>query len=158
MTKADLVDTVAKAVQINKRTAGEAVDATFDGIIKAIKKGNRFQVPGFGTFTVRARLTNTSERAGDEVPQLYARPRVASTVAGKQLIAYRRVHLGAHESRLVEFTLPTRTLATLDAQDRWVIEPGTVEITLGTSARGGLAGTFELYDAPRAAARVAVDR
>ena len=55
MTKADLVETVAKAVQINKRTAGEAVDATFDGIIKAIKKGNRFQVPGFGTFTVRAR-------------------------------------------------------------------------------------------------------
>jgi len=55
MTKADLVETVAKAAQINKRTAGEAVDATFDGIIKAIKKGKRFQVPGFGTFTVRAR-------------------------------------------------------------------------------------------------------
>ena len=55
MTKADLVEVVAKAAQINKRTAGEAVDATFDGIIKAIKKGKRFQVPGFGTFTVRAR-------------------------------------------------------------------------------------------------------
>ena len=55
MTKADLVETVAKAAQINKRTAGEAVDATFDGIIKAIKKGKRLQVPGFGTFTVRAR-------------------------------------------------------------------------------------------------------
>ena len=55
MTKADLVEAVAKAAQINKRTAGAAVDATFDGIIKAIKKGKRFQVPGFGTFTVRAR-------------------------------------------------------------------------------------------------------
>jgi DNA-binding protein HU-beta len=55
MTKADLVEAVAKAAQINKRTAGEAVNATFDGIIKAIKKGKRFQVPGFGTFTVRAR-------------------------------------------------------------------------------------------------------
>jgi beta-glucosidase len=105
-----------------------------------------------GTFTVRARLTNTSERAGDEVPQLYARPRVASAVAGKQLIAYRRVHLAAHESRIVEFTLPTRALATLDPGDRWVIEPGTFEITLGTSSRGGLAGTFELEDTARAAA------
>lgn len=56
MTKADLVEAVAKAAQINKRTAGEAVDATFDGIIKAIKKGKRFQIPGFGTFTVRARM------------------------------------------------------------------------------------------------------
>jgi beta-glucosidase len=103
-------------------------------------------------FTVRARLTNTSDRAGDEVPQLYARPRVASAVAGKQLIAWRRVHLAAHESRLVEFTLPASALATLDPQDRWVLEPGTVEITLGTSARGGLAGTFELDGTPRAAA------
>jgi beta-glucosidase len=110
-----------------------------------------------GNFTVRARLTNTSERAGDEVPQLYARPRVASAVAGRQLIAYRRVHLAAHESRLVEFTLPARALATLDAQDRWVLEPGTVEITLGTSARGGLTGTFELDAAPRAAARSVVN-
>src|SRR5689334_12761404 len=97
-----------------------------------------------GNFTVRARLTNASDRAGDEVPQLYARPRVASSVAGKQLIAYRRVHLAAHESRTIEFTLPVRALATLDPQDRWVLEPGTVEITLGTSARGGLTGTFEL--------------
>ena len=45
------------------------------------------------------------------------------------------------------------TLATLDPQDHWVLEPGTVEITLGTSARGGLAGTFELEVAPHAAAR-----
>jgi beta-glucosidase len=106
-----------------------------------------------GTFTVRARLTNTSARDGDEVPQLYARPRVASTVAGKQLIAYRRVHLKAGASQVVEFTLPTSALATLDPDDRWVIEPGTFEITLGTSSRGGLAGTFEVADTGRAAAR-----
>jgi len=55
MTKADLIEAVAKAAQLNKRAAGEAVDATFDGIIKAIKKSKRFQVPGFGTFTVRSR-------------------------------------------------------------------------------------------------------
>jgi beta-glucosidase len=105
-----------------------------------------------GNFTVRARLTNTSDREGDEVPQLYARPRVASAVAGKQLIAYRRVRLAAHESRVIEFTLPVRALATLDPQDHWVLEPGTMEITLGTSARGGLTGTFEVATAQRAAA------
>jgi DNA-binding protein HU-beta len=55
MTKADLIEVVAKATQLNKREAGEAVDATFDGIAKAIKKSKRFQVPGFGTFTVRSR-------------------------------------------------------------------------------------------------------
>ena len=55
MTKADLIEAVAKAAQLNKRTAGDAVNATFEGIVKAIKKNKRFQVPGFGTFTVRSR-------------------------------------------------------------------------------------------------------
>ncbi len=47
------------------------------------------------TLVVRARLSNISDRAGDEVPQLYIRPRVASAVAGKRLVAYQRVHLAA---------------------------------------------------------------
>ena len=55
MTKAELIDAVAKNAKISKLTAGEAIDATFDSIAKAIKKNKRFQVPGFGTFTVRSR-------------------------------------------------------------------------------------------------------
>jgi DNA-binding protein HU-beta len=55
MTKAELIEAVAKTAKISKMAAGEAVDATFDSIAKAIKKSRRFQVPGFGTFTVRSR-------------------------------------------------------------------------------------------------------
>ena len=55
MTKSDLIDAVAKAAKINKRAAGEAVDATFDNLSRALKKSKRFQVPGFGTFSVRSR-------------------------------------------------------------------------------------------------------
>ncbi|HSK30565.1 MAG TPA: HU family DNA-binding protein [Candidatus Limnocylindria bacterium] len=55
MTKGDLIDSVAKSAKISKRTAGEAVDATFENIARAIKKSKRFQVPGFGTFTLRSR-------------------------------------------------------------------------------------------------------
>jgi DNA-binding protein HU-beta len=55
MTKGDLIDSVAKSAKISKRTAGEAVDATFDNIAKALKKSKRFQVPRFGTFTLRSR-------------------------------------------------------------------------------------------------------
>jgi DNA-binding protein HU-beta len=55
MTKGDLVDAVAKSAKISKRAAGEAVDATFEGITNAVKRSRRFQVPGFGTFTVRSR-------------------------------------------------------------------------------------------------------
>ena len=55
MTKSELIDSVAKSANISKRAAGEAVDATFVGISKAINKSKRFQIPGFGTFTVRSR-------------------------------------------------------------------------------------------------------
>jgi DNA-binding protein HU-beta len=55
MTKGELIEAVAKSAQISKLAAGVAVDATFESIGRAIKKSKRFQVPGFGTFTVRSR-------------------------------------------------------------------------------------------------------
>ena len=55
MTKADLINAVAKAAKVSKRAAGNAVDVTFSSLVKSIKKDKRFQMPGFGTFTVRSR-------------------------------------------------------------------------------------------------------
>jgi beta-glucosidase len=98
------------------------------------------------TLTVRATLTNTSARDGAEVPQLYVRPRFSTAVIGPRLQAYRRVNLAAGESRVVEFALPAQQLAVLDPQDRWTLMPGTYEVLLGTHARSGLTGTFEIAD------------
>jgi len=105
------------------------------------------------TLVVRVRVANLSDRAGDEVPQLYIRPRVAAAVAGKRLTAYRRVHLAARESRVVEFAIPASQLALLGPDNRWQVTPGIYEVTVGTSARGGIEGTFELTAAARVAAR-----
>lgn len=55
MTKGDLINAVAKGAKLSKRAAGDAVDTTFESLARAIKKDKRFQVPGFGTFTVRSR-------------------------------------------------------------------------------------------------------
>lgn len=55
MTKADLINTVAKVAKVSKRAAEEAVNATMDCIARGIKKDRRLQVPGFGTFSVRSR-------------------------------------------------------------------------------------------------------
>ena len=59
MTKGDLISAVAKAAKLNKRAAGDAVDATFESLARAIKREKRFQVPGFGTFNVRSRKART---------------------------------------------------------------------------------------------------
>jgi DNA-binding protein HU-beta len=55
MTKDDLVNAVAKATKLSKRAAGGAVNSTFENLARAIRKDKRFQVPGFGTFSVRSR-------------------------------------------------------------------------------------------------------
>jgi DNA-binding protein HU-beta len=59
LTKKELADEVAAKVKISKKDAAAAVDATLDGITKALKKGQKVQLVGFGTFEVRKRKART---------------------------------------------------------------------------------------------------
>src|SRR5690348_2730057 len=52
MTKAELIETVARATHLEKKTAARAIELIFDHIARAIRKDKRFWVPGFGTFSV----------------------------------------------------------------------------------------------------------
>jgi DNA-binding protein HU-beta len=54
--KADIVDALAASVDgLTKRQASEAFDAVFDAIAKHLRKEDRVQVPGFGSFAVSRR-------------------------------------------------------------------------------------------------------
>ena len=55
MKKADLIEAIAKKTGLTKADANRALDATFDEITKALKKGERVPVAGFGTFNVSKR-------------------------------------------------------------------------------------------------------
>jgi beta-glucosidase len=101
------------------------------------------------TLSVRVRLANIGKRAGDEVPQLYLRPKVASTVNGKRLAAYRRVRLDPGQSTTVEFRIPAAQLVVLDPQNKWAITPGAWEVFLGTDSVHGLTTGFSLDAATR---------
>lgn len=62
MTKQQLIDNVAKRaekMEVSKTAVRQIIDATFEEITKAIKKEKRFQMPGFGTFAVKARKART---------------------------------------------------------------------------------------------------
>jgi DNA-binding protein HU-beta len=54
MTKAELVDVVAE-IGLTKKQAGKAVNAMLAGITEALKKGEKVQLIGFGSFFVRKR-------------------------------------------------------------------------------------------------------
>jgi DNA-binding protein HU-beta len=55
VTKSDLVHAAARAGNLSKTAAGEAVNAVFDAIVTSVAKGNRVTVVGFGTFLPRKR-------------------------------------------------------------------------------------------------------
>ncbi len=55
MTKAELVDIVAKKAGLTSKAAKQSVDAIFGTISEAVKKGEKVVVTGFGTFEVRKR-------------------------------------------------------------------------------------------------------
>ncbi|MCK4330728.1 HU family DNA-binding protein [candidate division WOR-3 bacterium] len=55
MTKAELVDRVAKAAGLTKRAGLQAVNAFVDTVSAAMSKGDKVTLVGFGTFDVTTR-------------------------------------------------------------------------------------------------------
>ncbi len=87
--------------------------------------------------TVYVTVTNTGERAGAEVVQLYVRDPECSTYRPRQeLKGFDKVWLAPGDSRQVAITLDQRAFAfwEVDASD-WVVEPGRFDIMLGASSQ-----------------------
>ena len=55
MTKADLIEKMAKDADVSKAVAGRSLDSFIDGIEKSVKKGNKVALVGFGTFSLSKR-------------------------------------------------------------------------------------------------------
>lgn len=88
-----------------------------------------------GTFTASITVTNTSDRAGDDVVQLYGHDVVGSVPRPvAQLLGYSRVSLEPGASARVTFTVPTTRFAFTDRRMVKIVEPGDVEIWVGAHA------------------------
>ncbi len=96
--------------------------------------------------TVRATITNTGPRAGDEVVQLYVRDLLASVARPVTMLrGATRIHLTPGESREVTFTLGAEHLRMLDEGMRWIVEPGTFRVLVGASSKDiRLRGDFQV--------------
>ena len=55
MTKADLITAVAQKAELTKKDADAAITAFIDAVTEALKKGDKVQLVGFGSFEVRQR-------------------------------------------------------------------------------------------------------
>jgi len=87
--------------------------------------------------TVSVDLTNTGDRDGDEVVQLYLTDEKASTPRPiRQLEGFKRVHLKKGETRSVSFTLEPRQLSMINQKDHRVVEPGWFTVSVGGEQPG----------------------
>jgi len=99
-----------------------------------------------GELTVAFDLTNTGARSGDEIPQLYIRQYVSSTINWEQsLRGFDRIHLQAGETRAVSFRVPASELAIWNREMKRMVEPGKYEAQVGASSADiRLRGDFEI--------------
>jgi beta-glucosidase-like glycosyl hydrolase len=93
------------------------------------------EVPTDGEFTVAVRVRNTGPREGDEVVQLYLRDLVAQVARPvKQLAGFARVGLAPGEEVEVRFRMHADRAAYPNRELQRVVEPGDIEVMVGTSA------------------------
>ena len=93
-------------------------------------------------------VKNTGEWEGVEVAQLYVH-HVTGSVATpiKQLRGFQRVELKPSEKTTVSFTLTPEDLALLNQDMHWIVEPGDIDILVGSSSEDiRLKGLLEVED------------
>ncbi|HLC25487.1 MAG TPA: integration host factor subunit beta [bacterium] len=69
MTKADLVEMVSERITLNKKQTEVLVETVFGTITKALAKGDKVELRGFGSFRVRTRdpRDGRNPKTGDSV-------------------------------------------------------------------------------------------
>jgi integration host factor subunit beta len=85
MTKAELVEEVARSTQLTKRHAEVIVNTVFESIVDSLKDGEKIELRGFGSFRIRERNSRIGRnpKTGDRVD--VPSKRVPYFKPGKQL-------------------------------------------------------------------------
>ena len=101
-----------------------------------------------GTVTVSVDVTNTANRAGDEVVQLYIHQRHgAASRPVRELKGFQRITLAAGESRTLQFPVGPDERQYWNAAARdWVVDPSPFDVWVGGDSTAQLATTFEVTE------------
>jgi DNA-binding protein HU-beta len=69
MTKAELIDAMAQDADISKAAAAKALNSVLGNVVKAVKKGQKVTLVGFGTFSASKRKARKGRnpRTGEEI-------------------------------------------------------------------------------------------
>ncbi len=85
MNKAQLVDAISAEAKLTKVDAGKALEAFVSATTKALKKGDRVALVGFGSFSVSKRAARTGRNPQTGKAIKIAAKKVAKFKAGADL-------------------------------------------------------------------------
>ena len=85
MNKAELIERVARDSRLTKAGATRAIDALLDNVTKALKKGEKVTLVGFGTFGVSRRKARAGRDPRTGAPIKIAARRALKFTVGKDL-------------------------------------------------------------------------
>jgi beta-glucosidase len=91
-------------------------------------------------------VTNSGDKEGDEVAQLYIREDVSSVeTPDRSLKGFSRIHLKPHETTSVTFHVPQDQIAIWSQDGKWVVESGSYTVWAGGSSEASLTTKFLLH-------------
>src|SRR5438270_4342191 len=69
MTKADLIEEVARITDVTRRDSEVIVETIFDSIVHSLRAGDKIEIRGFGSFRTRQRNSRVGRnpKTGDRV-------------------------------------------------------------------------------------------
>lgn len=85
MTKAELVEDVARAAELTKKDAERLVELVFESIIETLNRGEKIELRGFGSFRVRERGARRGRNPKTGAPVDIPAKRVPYFKPGKEL-------------------------------------------------------------------------
>jgi len=85
VTKAELVDEVAKIYDVTRKHSEVIVEAVFSSIIDALQKGDKIELRGFGSFRIRRRDSRTGRNPKTGAGVLVPAKKVPHFKPGKEL-------------------------------------------------------------------------
>lgn len=59
MTKADLIEEVSRTADVSRKESETAVETIFGGIVDSLRRGDKIEIRGFGSFRTRKRRART---------------------------------------------------------------------------------------------------
>jgi beta-glucosidase len=86
--------------------------------------------------SAEVKVTNTGDRPGDEVAELYLIPQKGSGYPLRSLVGFERVHLGPHASAVAHFKLDARELSEVDGSGHRAVRAGEYQVFVGGSSPG----------------------